>query len=61
MSLRDFIDNARTSTTTRRRTEWTEVDYQTALDMRLTGYQASELLGCSAQTVWNERGEWLFE
>lgn len=61
MSLRDYINQARTTTPKRTRNEWTETDYQTALDLRLTGDEAGQVLGCTGRTINKERQEWSFE
>lgn len=64
MSLRDYINNARTETykpIQKRRTDWGETEHRIALDLRLTGTEAGKLLGCTGQTVNAERREWTFE
>lgn len=59
--LDELVEQAKSDTKKRTRAEWTEEDYRIALDLMLTGAEAGELLGCSSQTVYNERWEWAFE
>lgn len=63
MSLRDFIDSARATTTILRRprTDWDEQDYAVALDLRLTAHEAAQRIGVHAETVKRERQQWVFE
>ena len=64
MSLRDFIDDARTTATKpihKRRTDWNEQEMSIALDQRLTASEAAARLGCHTETVKRERQQWVFE
>lgn len=63
MSLRDYINDARATTTILRRprTDWDEQDYAVALDQRLTASEAAQRIGVHAETVKRERQQWVFE
>lgn len=59
--LDELVEQAKSDTKKRTRADWTEEDYRIALDLKLTGAEAGELLGCSSRTVYHERREWDFE
>lgn len=64
MSLRDFINDARTTATKpihKRRADWDEHEMSIALDMRYTAHEAARRIGCHAETVKRERQQWVFE
>ncbi|WP_181272793.1 hypothetical protein [Brevibacterium oceani] len=62
--LREFINAAqagRTKPEVKPRKQWDEHDMSIALDLRLTGVEAARRIGCTPQTVNNERREWQYE
>lgn len=48
-------------TSKRFRSNWSQEDYDVALDRSISAHQASEVIGCSASVVSKERSEWLWE
>ena len=59
--LDELVDAAKTDVSKRSRKHWSEDDYRTALDLRLTGIEAADIIGCSPAVVNKERREWSFE
>lgn len=59
--LDELVDAAKTDVSKRSRKHWSEEDYRTALDLRLTGIEAANIIGCSPAVVNKERREWSFE